>query len=147
MSVTSNLGPWVALAGVFVGAGIYYGLRESPSPSHPADASLRPNVEPARAGPAPSARAAIADFLLAQKPALQVRCWDDAVRAGMDPRPATFRYDVTVDTHGRQVIRSILETPGDSRAAVARCLQRETAPVQIGPTGVAVSAVVPMTFP
>lgn len=151
MYQSSNLGPWVALAGLFIGAGLYLGLRESHPPTRPAERDEPRATETAeRVDPrvARSAgRAAIEAFLAAQKPTLQRTCWDQAVRAGMDPRPARYQYDVTVGPRGRQVIRSILEAPGDTRVQVAACLQRETPPIEIPPPGIAVSAVISMTFP
>lgn len=152
----SRLGPWIALAGLFIGTGLYMGLRDAPVPPRAAEleapttagalpepAAERPDPQLARA----AGRAEIAAFFAAQKPAVQRRCWDEPVRAGMDPSPAVFRYDVTVDPRGRQVIRSIIDTPGETRTEIADCLQRETAPVQIPPPGVAVSADIAMTFP
>jgi hypothetical protein len=153
---SSHIGPWIALAGLFVGAGLYLGLRDArvPPPAAEPEAPATAVAMPAPPGERAeqelartAGRADIAAFLAAQRPTLQRRCWDEAVRAGMDPSPATFRYDVTVDRRGQQVIRSILDAPEETRTGVADCLQRETAPIQIPAPGVVVSADIAMSFP
>ena len=133
-----------------IAGALYLALRRpaqlpAASPAPPA-AAPRPTTP--TAPPREVSAGRVTTFLDAQKPRFRETCWDPIVARAPEPASATYVFDVTVGPDGHEVIRSILEQRGKSRADVAQCLRAiSDAPIVIPPPGESVHVTWTLSFP
>lgn len=129
------VGPWIALAGVAIGAGLYFGLRR-PSQPPPSAAPLVAAAPDATA----AARAAFEPLRLQWR----ATCWEPLARS----QPSVHLVEVSFDARGREILRAINDDRRRTRGDVAECLRAQpTTPLAIPPTGSVVTARFELAFP
>ena len=147
-----NLGPWIALAGLFVGAGLYLGLRARavtpPGPAIPTPSSgSAPAPAPARAN-ADVEREIRAAFD-AVRASWKATCFDPMIARTPSPPTSTHELNVSVDATGLEILRAINDVRGQTRADVAACLRDQPfAPIRVTPApGQSVNVAFTIRFP
>jgi len=155
----------LAIAGLFTGLGLYFGLRGRPVPAGPSpDASASaaatietpavavapttaPSPEPTiSSGPSPAAleaRSAVA----AEKEKLLHDCWEPSLALKPSPAQVTITVSLEYLPDGHLSIRSLQQDPTASRADVSMCVDKELRLGPITPPGRRVHVSVPLTFP
>lgn len=144
----SGSGPWIALAGLFVGAGLAIGLavglRREPPPqvAAPVAAPASPIVDDAAV--ARTARAALEPQRLAWRKA----CWDPIVARAPSPPSSHHPISLSFDATGKEIMRAVNEDRARTRMDVALCLREQSyAPTTIAPPGRNVNVVIEIAFP
>ena len=143
----------VMIAGVAIGAGLYFGLRAQVPvvPVAPVASVVAAAVVPP---PAPARRVASAAVVLQQatealsyqRPGLQQGCFGPAlaVRPGLT---MDLLFNVTFDAEGRQLGRGTVELGGSSTPELTTCINERLVPLQVPPPGATVMVEVPLRFP
>lgn len=162
-------------AGLFIGAGLYFGLSskgssdagqsapQQPAPTvatsaptavdPPRDPAPKPEPmpppEPASSGSGANAqKAAEAALASLKKNVLIDRCWKPAIKANPEPAKSKHTLDITFGADGKQIARGFSDIRGESREDVSRCLSGVADTLQIVPApGQTVRAELSLEFP
>jgi hypothetical protein len=152
----------IAFAGVAVGLGLYFGLREraAPVPARVAwgetPSALAPSVVPSSAAvdaPPPDAlrvratSAAVA-ALEATHARLAEACWRPSVERHAEPAELTFQVRFLFDASGTQTSFDVAEPEVEARRDVAACLRAQKVEARLAePPGAVVGTQVALRFP
>ncbi len=140
----------IVVAGLAIGAGLYFGSRAQQPAAPVAPVAAAPVV----ATPAPVAPAVSAELVLQQaiealsyqRRALYDRCFRPAVAA----RPGLTMdlvFNVTFDAQGMQLARGTVELAGSSTPELTACISEHMAPLRVPAPGVPRLVEVPLKFP
>lgn len=159
----------IVIAGVLIGAGLFFGLRDRGRDAPPRGGVVEPRAaEPAASrGDRPPDRTApptaippppvvalreravqeIAAALDKQRAALTEKCWKPNAGASPPPRPARWTFNFTMAPDGSQIARGVAEARGAGSPEITRCVLEALAPVSVSPTGATVVVDVPFALP
>lgn len=157
----------IALAGAFVGAGLYLGLRAPPPPAPTPSGATAAGItvaplaspgaspaEPVRSPPpgvSPEAQARIdrqtADAFSRDKPRLVKDCWEPSAKASPQPASLTVRVRVLFDGQGKSTQVAVATPEEESRRDVAECIRKSPPSIQVEPTGTQTGTQLSITFP
>lgn len=137
-----SLGPWIALAGLLVGAGLavglYFGLRRAPAPAAPIADRKPPMDAPA---PPPDLVRIVRSALEPLRLEWRAACWKA-------PPASSHMIELAFDASGQEIARSILDERGRSRDDVTVCLREQPyKALRIAPPGTPVTLRLPLAFP
>ena len=165
----------ILLAGCFIGAGLFFGLRASapmsaPGPTSPVSAPVRSE----RASPPPSvdrpqpsvvstpsqgsaAATVSADpkvvaedakaALERQRAAIVKTCVQPSLAKQKDPPTIKVGLNFTFDSEGKQITRGIAEDRATARADVLSCLSEKLQPISVSPPGANTYVEIPWELP
>lgn len=141
--MTRNLGPWIGLAGVFVGAGLYFGLRARPAVqtrlAH-ADASVQRSQDVVERD--------IRTAFEVVRGKWRIACWDPIVAKAPAPATSVHSISTAVNDEGNEILRSINDLRDQTRFDVAACLREQPyEPIHIARPGRSTSTVITIQFP
>jgi hypothetical protein len=153
LSVPAAVVLGTALAGAFVGTGVYFGLRARPvvAPVPSASvAALPSSLAPVAALPVtagsetaplgPAANAALNDEVKrgfeAQRAHLLEKCWAPSFEKSPTPPATTIVFTLSFGPDGQPRSRSVREEFATTRPEVTACIQKELVVPPITPRGV-----------
>jgi hypothetical protein len=153
--LTRHLGPWIALAGLLVGTGLYLGLRErSGAPLDARSANPPAGAPPAPPPTAPAERPLadvereIAAVIETLRSKWRAACWDPIVTKAPAPPASAHDINIAVDAGGEEILRAINDIRDETRVDVATCLRAQPhEPIVVSPPGRPVSTVISIRFP
>jgi hypothetical protein len=149
----------ILLAGAFVGAGLFLGLRSRPVeyPASPLDAQgaaehartpRRPPPSQALAATPPVQVAEqVKRVLDSQRAALVNKCWEPAIKTRPTPAEIKYVFDFTFAADGQQIARGVRADRATSRAEVTACVLAALTPVTIPPPGATTRVDVAFSLP
>jgi hypothetical protein len=146
--LSKHVGPWIALAGACVGAGLYFGLRARGHEAAPAAPSGPGSATPvAKRDPAQIQRELEVAFE-ARRLEWKRACFDPIIAKGPAPARSTHSISISIDASGTEILRAINDVRDGTRFDVATCLREQPfVPIHVAPPGEPYSTTLTLQFP
>jgi hypothetical protein len=157
----------VPIAGLFLAAAVFFGLRSRAPSASGVAIELRPGAGAARAAispssaqatasvPAPAALAAraspvalaAANALAEQHDAVVSKCWMPNAGGPANLKQVRYQFHVELDADGKQARGSHMVAAGPTRPAIDECLGATLRPLRVPATGAASAVDLVLTLP